>query len=99
MIKNKDNAVETPCNANIDISSTCEDIPVQYQWRVCNGEDRAIRINRSKSKYKNDGEVEGNVDAVIESKQCIEYFKDSVLNTCDKEKAINSCKNIQCPLV
>ena len=95
IIKNEGSNEETPCKGNIDSSRFCEDIPVQYQWKVCNNEDKAIRINRAKSNYKYDGKIEGDIDEVIEPKQCNEYLKDSVMNTCEKDRVVNTCKYIQ----
>jgi len=75
----------TPCEGNIPKAPSpdeCEDIPVQYFFRACNNEDREVRVKRSKSKYKVNGNVIGRVDGLLLPSNCENYFHDTTINTC-----------------
>jgi len=84
------------CSGTIKrLSATdCNDIPVRYEWKICNGENETVFINRNKSPMKVDGEVQFKVNQRLFKNSCITKRKKAIINTCDAKKTTKLCKDL-----
>lgn len=68
------------------MNQDCNDIPVVYEWEVCNNENQTIHMDLSESIYKLNNKDIGKIDTPLEPKRCANYKKVVYINSCRKSR-------------
>uniref|UniRef100_A0A7S3V5Y9 Uncharacterized protein n=1 Tax=Chaetoceros debilis TaxID=122233 RepID=A0A7S3V5Y9_9STRA len=75
-----------PCKGNIDydVNGECYEVPVVYEWEVCNNENQSINVDQPESIYKLNNRDIGKIDSPLKPKHCANYKKLTFIDSCRK---------------